>query len=202
MQQQARDILPTLTSLMIDSSPGRATLRTILPLIRKMRWCGVLLLSLLSLNLDPSWANDKVEATLIVEDVLARPGTPATLEARLVRQSVLGTVGLGGEPIVFEVQGEVVGTAMTGGDGRAFLEYTTHMRGNHLIVARVEASPRVHPTEGRGILGSWERRRPILIVDMVALIQRMKVPILSVPLPVTALGTPEADAALVLRQVG
>jgi hypothetical protein len=114
-------------------------------------------------------ANEKTTGRLIVDDVLARPGKPAMLKARLVQDGLLGVTGLGGETIRFVVMGQHVGTALTGGDGRAFLEYKTQMRGNHPINGEVEPSPRVNAATGLGNYASWERRKPILFVDVVTL---------------------------------
>ena len=143
-------------------------------------------------------ARDKIKGHLIVEDVLARPGTSVTLKATLLEKGLLGNRGLGGETIAFTVQGQHAGTALTGGDGRAFLEFKTHMRGNHKIVATVESSPRVESVEGNGNLASWERRRPIVLVDVVTLLQQDD----SIPLPALpvvgglgALGKPQENAA-------
>ncbi len=116
-------------------------------------------------------AQDKVKGHLFVEDILARPGTSVTLKAALLEKGLLGSTGLGGETVTFTVQGQHAGTALTGGDGRAFMEFKTHMRGNHKIVATVESSPRVESVEGKGNLASWERRRPILLVDCSVLAQ-------------------------------
>ncbi len=120
---------------------------------------------------DRAVAAEKAEGRLIVEDILARPGASVRLEALLLEQGLLGHKGLGGESIAFVVQGRHAGTVLTGGDGRAFLEFKIHMRGNHPIVATVEASPRVASVEGTGNLASWERRRPILLVDVSTLMQ-------------------------------
>ncbi len=132
-------------------------------------------------------AAEKIAGRLIVEDVLARPGTAVTLEALLIEEGLLGVKGLGGETVTFMVQGRHAGAALTGGDGRAFLEFTTHMRGNHAVVAAVARSPRVEPVEGAGNLASWERRRPILLVDVSTLLQRDASLVTSLPaLPFTA----------------
>ena len=143
-------------------------------------------------------AQDKVDGRLIVEDVLARPGTVVTLKAALFEKGLLGNKGLGGEIITFTVQGQRAGTALTGGDGRAFLEFKTHMRGNHGIVATVESSPRVEPVEGKGNLASWERRRPILLVDFATLVQgdgSIPLPVLPIVKSLGALGKPQEHAA-------
>jgi len=47
--------------------------------------------------------DERVAGRLIVEDVLARPGTPVTLKARLVQDGLLGMTGLGGETVKFTV---------------------------------------------------------------------------------------------------
>lgn len=149
-------------------------------------------------------AAEKVEGRLIVEDILAKPGASITLEARLIEEGLLGNKGLGGETIAFVVQGHRAGTALTGGDGWAFLEFKTHMRGNHSIVATVEASPRVASVEGTGNLASWERRRPILLVDVSTLMQHdesiikdsiaKSFPELSFVASLQAFGSPQDDA--------
>ena len=149
-------------------------------------------------------AQDKITGHLIVEDVLARPGTSVMLKAALIEKGLLGNKGLGGETITFTVQGQHAGTALTGGDGRAFLEFKTHMRGNHKIVATVESSPRVESVEGTGNLASWERRRPILLVDFSTLVQgdgSIPLPILPVVGSLGALGKPQEDAAHALSKL-
>ncbi len=149
-------------------------------------------------------AQDKAKGHLFVEDVLVRPGTPVSLKAELIEKGLLGNRGLGGETVTFTVQGQHAGTALTGGDGRAFLEFKTHMRGNHKIVATVESSPRVESAEGKGNLASWERRRPLLLVDCSVLVQEDG----SNPLKVLpgigslgALGKPQENAAYELSKL-
>lgn len=149
-------------------------------------------------------AQDQVKGHLIVEDILARPGTSVTLKASLMEKGLLGNKGLGGETIAFIVQGQHAGTALTGGDGRAFLEFKTHMRGNHKIVATVESSPRVESAEGKGNLASWERRRPILLVDCSTLVQdegATSLPSLPVLGSLRALGKPQENAAHALSKL-
>ncbi len=148
-------------------------------------------------------AAEKIEGRLIVEDVLARPGTSVTLEALLIEQGVFGAKGLGGETIAFVVQGRRVGTALTGGDGRAFWEFKTQMRGNHPIVATVETGPRVASVEGTGNLASWERRRPILLVDVSTLWQHDASVIKGLPdLPLPDLPLPDLPFAASLTTFG
>lgn len=151
-------------------------------------------------------ADDKITGRLIVEDVLARPGAAAVLKARLVQDGLLGLTGLGGETITFTVQGQRVGTVLTGGDGRAFLEFKTHMRGNQTIVAEVESSPRVHSVKGVANFASWERRRPILLVDVATLLKSDGADSVALPaLPFfnpVRLGEPDDDAPRELAKLG
>lgn len=151
-------------------------------------------------------AADKVTATLSVPDALTLPDRPVKLEARLIQQGLLAHAGLGGEQLEYVVGGKKVGTAMTGGDGRAFFEYTPRMRGNLGMTVRVVESPRVASAEGTGTLFSWERRRPILLVEVTSLMEEPKIPI--VPLPPLPGGktpplsrTPAPDAADELKRL-
>ena len=73
-------------------------------------------------------AAEQIPGTLTVHDSLTSPNQPATIEATLVGKSLLTETGLGGEPIELLVAGNVVATAMTGGDG-AFLSYTPKAKG-------------------------------------------------------------------------
>jgi hypothetical protein len=129
-------------------------------------------------------AAEKITAKVSVLDALTRPDRPVKLEARLIQQGLLARAGLGGEQFEYIVGGKKVGIAMTGGDGRAFFEYTPRMRGNLSMTVRVVESPRVNSAEGMGTLFSWERRRPILLVEVTSLREEPKTPIVPlIPLP-------------------
>lgn len=148
-----------------------------------------------------AWAADKVSTRLYVRDGLTVPGRPVRFEARLVRSGLLGDVGLGGESVTFFVDGKEVGTSLTGGDGRAFSsEYAVRMRGNHVIRATVTGSKRVQDAEGQAILACWERRRPILLVDVEVLVKptppsRLPIPALPLEFGLRDAPVPDPDAA-------
>jgi hypothetical protein len=133
-------------------------------------------------------AADKVEGLLSARDVLVLPGQPARVEATLTRSGLLGMQqGLGGEQLELLVEGKPVAKAMTGGDGRAFLDYTPKTRGNHEITVRLAANTRVTSPDAKAVLGAWERRRPILLVELAAMLQPGKpsvLPVPSLPIPV------------------
>jgi len=116
-------------------------------------------------------AAEKISGTLTVHDSLTSPNQPATIEATLTGKSLLAETGLGGEPIELLVAGKVVATAMTGGDGRAFLSYTPKAKGAVPFTVRVGTSPRVGVVEAGANLAVWERRSPIMAVEMVALME-------------------------------
>lgn len=139
----------------------------------------LLLLALSASSETDSPAASKVAGALMVKDALTVPNRPAKLEARLVQQGLMGDTGLGGESLQLEIEGKVVATAMTGGDGRAYFEYTPKMRGNVMVAVTLPGSPRVEASKASALLAVWEHRKPILLVEVVALMDRQ--PELQVP---------------------
>lgn len=142
-------------------------------------------------------AGDKMAAALLVKDALTSPHQSATLEAQLTTKGLLGRTGLGGEPLELVIDGKAVATAMTGGDGRAFLSYTPNAMGVVPVIVRVGNSPRVEPAEGMASLAVWERRNPIVAVEMAALIDESSPQSLlpGVPRQIDADPKPMPDAA-------
>nr|MBI3612950.1 hypothetical protein [Nitrospirota bacterium] len=120
-------------------------------------------------------AAEKAQGQLSVRDALTTLGKPARIEAKLVR-SGLGQPGMGGEPLELLVGGAKAGLAMTGGDGRAFFDAACRMRGTYAVTVRVADSPRVESPDATGTLACWERRRPILLVDLAALAKDSEAP--------------------------
>jgi hypothetical protein len=116
-------------------------------------------------------AAEKIPGTLTVHDSLTAPNQPAIIEATLTWKGLLTETRLGGEPIELLVAGNVVATAMTGGDGRAFLSYTAKAKGTVPFTVRVGTTPRVAVAEAGANLSVWERRNPIMAVEMAALME-------------------------------
>ena len=164
--------------------------------------CAVIVLA--GLN---AYAAEKIDGELSVRDVLVLPGQPARIEAILTTRSLLGTpLGLGGEQLELVIEGKPVARAMTGGDGRAFLGYTPKLRGNHEITVKLAANLRVASADAKAVLGAWERRRPILIVELAAMMQPGKsspLPLPSMPIPLGGQEDPlpAADAAVELSRL-
>jgi hypothetical protein len=116
-------------------------------------------------------AAEKIPGTLTVHDSLTAPNQPATIEATLTWKGLLTETGLGGEPIELLIAGNVVATAMTGGDGRAFLLYTPKAKGAVPFTVRVGTTPRVAVVEADANLAVWEHRSPIMAVEMASLME-------------------------------
>jgi hypothetical protein len=135
------------------------------------RRAGLFTILLLSTATTILSAAEKTSGTLTVHDSLTAPNQPATIEATLTGKGFLTETGLGGEPIQLLVAGNVVATAMTGGDGRAFLSYTPKAKGTVPFAVRVGDTPRVGGTETGANLAVWEHRSPIMAVEMAALMQ-------------------------------
>lgn len=143
----------------------------------------LLLLILLGLS-ETNAAASKVAGVLIVKDALTVPNRAAKVEARLLQQGLLGDTGLGGESLQLEIGGKAVATAMTGGDGRAYFEYTPKMRGNVSFAVTLPGSPRVEASKASGLLAVWEHRKPILLVEAIALVDQQSDP----PIPTLPFG--------------
>jgi hypothetical protein len=170
---------------------------------RQRCWCGwcaalLLLMILWAFEDTAALATSKITGVLTVKDALTVPNRPAKLEARLIRQGFLSDTGLGGESLQMEIGGKTVATAMTGGDGRAYFEYTPKMRGNVIVGVTLPNSPRVEASRASGLLAVWEHRKPILLVEATALVDRQP----ESPVPAVPFGTsaepefkPAADAA-------
>jgi len=114
---------------------------------------------------------EKLAGKLSVSDAVTTPGRPVKLEARLVRSGVLGETGIGGEQLEFLVGGKLVGPSMTGGDGRAYFEYTPRMRGNQPLTDRLVPNKRVEGSEATGTVATWEKRRPLLLIEGSAVLE-------------------------------
>jgi hypothetical protein len=158
-------------------------------------WTGVWLLTVSARPGGDSVAHaEQVAGRLSVKDALTVPGRPVRIEAWLVRSGLLGRAGLGGEQLEFLIAGRAVGTAMTGGDGRAFFEHTPRMRGNHPITVKLVSTKRVESVEAQASLACWERRRPILLVDTAALSEGSRAPLIPLPSLPIEIGRQEQQA--------
>ncbi|HMS83464.1 MAG TPA: hypothetical protein PKD12_07425 [Nitrospira sp.] len=116
-------------------------------------------------------AAEKSSATILVKDALTAPGQPVTIEAKLVSKRLMLIAELGGELLELEAEGKVVARALTGWDGRAFLTYTPKAQGVTPIRVIIGNSPRVEKAEGQANLAVWEKRQPILMIELSSLLE-------------------------------
>lgn len=116
-------------------------------------------------------AAEKNSTSILVKDALTAPGQPVTIEARLFSKRLMLIAELGGEPLELVVDGKVVAKALTGGDGRAFLTYTPKTQGLAPVQVRVGNSLRVDQAEGQANLAVWEKRQPILMIELSSLFE-------------------------------
>ncbi|MBM4133969.1 MAG: hypothetical protein FJ245_09400 [Nitrospira sp.] len=183
---------------------ARRTLRSPSRVPGRFLTAGLLALACWWSVLGQADAAEKAQGHLSVRDALTAPGKPARIEAKLVRRG-LGQPGLGGEPLELLVGGNKPVLAMTGGDGQAFFDATCRMRGTYVVTVRVAGSPRVDSPDATGTLACWERRRPILLVDLAALAEESKTPFAMPPglsLPVgSAAPEPITEAAAELKRL-
>jgi hypothetical protein len=117
------------------------------------------------------FAAEKSSAAILVRDALTAPGQPATVEAKLISKRLMLIAALGGEPLELVVDGKMVATALTGGDGRAFFSYTPKAQGLAPVHVRIGNSPRVDQAEGQANLAVWEKRQAILVVELSSLME-------------------------------
>ena len=116
-------------------------------------------------------AADMVSATVLVKDSLTAPRQEATIEAKLLAKGILHNSPLGGEPVELLVNGVAAAASMTGGDGRALLPFVPTAKGIVPVQVRVGTSPRVSAAEAHANLVVWERRTPVLVVELSSLIE-------------------------------
>ncbi len=119
----------------------------------------------------PVGGSDEGQVELYVTDALTFPSKPVQLQARLTKHLPEGEQGLAKEPVEFALQGHVLGTATTDDEGWARLEFAPKMRGNLSLSAKWATTIKADVVQGRGVVLSWERRRPILLIDLAVLVE-------------------------------
>ena len=166
--------------------------------LRRACFVGILLLTVPSGNL-VALSPEKSSVSLFVKDALTAPGQPVTIEAKLVEKRVLTSMPRGGEPLELVIEGQVVATTMTGVDGRGFLTYLPKKQALVPIEVRVGDSPRVQSTTAQANLAVWEKRQPILLVELSALVDEVapgRAPSIGVGLSSERQAIPEASDEL------
>jgi len=153
-----------------------------------------------------TWVGSEERAIeLYVTDVLTFPSRPVQLQARLTEHRPEGDQGIPEEPVEFFLQGRALGKATTDSQGWARLEFAPQMRGNLKLRVRWATAAKAEVVEGRGVLLSWERRRPILLIDLAVLgegeLETKLPPPELFPDPGLILGEPHAAAPVELSKL-
>ena len=150
------------------------------------------------------WPGDR-NIELFVTDALTFPSKTVQLQARLTEQGPGGEIGISEEPVEFTIQGRKIGQASTNDDGWARIEFTPKMRGNLSLQAKWATAAKADVVSGNGVVLSWERRRPILLIDLAVLVDRelgtQAPPHELFPDPGSVFGVPNADAPAELHKL-
>jgi len=147
-------------------------------------WCFAVLPSECSLC---SFAADVPRASLFAHDVLVSPNRPAVIEAGLTVERRGRRVPSPGISLELVQDTRVLATAVTDEQGMAALQFVPTRRGSQQLVVRT-ASESTVTAMAAATVAVWERRVPILTVEVAALND-----------PVS--GEPSSDAADELRKV-
>ena len=118
-----------------------------------------------------SEAAGKVQGILTVHDALTLPNHSVRIEAQLGGKVPGGSFPWGGVGLHLSIDGKPVATAKTNDSGYASFEYLAKMRGTYTIAVSVDDAASVAADTGDATLCVWERRRPIILVELAALIQ-------------------------------
>ncbi len=139
---------------------------------RRGKWVLVIgVLAGLCVALPAVGGSEERSVVLYVTDALTFPSKPVQLQARLTEQRPEGEQGMAKEPVEFFIQGRALGKVTTDSEGWARLEFAPKMRGNLELRARWATAAKAEVVEGHGVLLSWERRRPILLIDLAVLVE-------------------------------
>ncbi len=128
-------------------------------------------------------SDEKQSGVLVAYDVMAAPGRAVNLVADFLRESFFASAPLGGEVLLFEHEGRLLGRTLTGGDGRAMVPFVPKAVGRMTVTVRVGESRRVTAQETTAGIFVWDRTRPIVIVATSALVSAPRRPVLGLPLP-------------------
>lgn len=116
-------------------------------------------------------AAEKVQGILTVHDALTLPNHSVRIEAQLGGKAAGGSSQWGGVGLHLSVDGKPVATAKTNESGHASFDYLAKMRGTYVMTVAVDDAAPVGAEKRDATLCVWERRRPIILVELAALIQ-------------------------------
>lgn len=116
-------------------------------------------------------AADKIAGLLSVQDVLTLPNHPVRIEARLTAAGQADKRPLGGVLLHLRIDGKDSATATTNEAGQVSFDYLPKMRGTNVLSLSVDPAASVSAETREATLCVWERRRPIVLVELESLMQ-------------------------------
>ena len=128
-------------------------------------------------------SDEKRSGLLVAYDVIAAPRQSINLVADLLEVGFLSYPPLGGEVLLFEHEGRMLGRTLTGGDGRAMVPFVPRAVGRMTVLVRLAESRRITAPETTAGVFVWDRKRPIVIISVKALVSAPRRPDLGLPLP-------------------
>ena len=119
----------------------------------------------------PNEAATQATGMLAVKDVLALPNQVARIEAQLFGRTPTGEETWAGVSLRLAIDGKHAETVKTNERGQAIFEYMPKMRGTYPITVSIDGIAPVSAETIQASLCVWERRRPILLVELEAIMQ-------------------------------
>ncbi|ODT46387.1 MAG: hypothetical protein ABS70_00900 [Nitrospira sp. SCN 59-13] len=112
----------------------------------------------------------KVPGTLILHDALTLPNHSVRIEAQVAVNAAGPPVR--GVVLHLQIDGKEVATAKTNEGGQASFDYLAKMRGTNVISVLIDPDAPIAAEKVDATLCVWERRRPIVVVELDALVQQ------------------------------
>jgi len=116
-------------------------------------------------------AADKIAGQLTVRDALTLPNHPVRIDARLTAVGQPDNRPLGGVPLHLRIDGKDIATEKTNEAGQVSFDYVPKMRGTNVINLSVDPAASVSAEAREATLCVWERRRPIVLVELESLMR-------------------------------
>ncbi len=137
-------------------------------------------------------AAGKTPGTLIVRDALTLPNHSVRIEAQ-VAVTAAGPPS-SGVVLHLQIDGKEVATGKTDERGQVSFDYLAKMRGTNVISVSVDPDAPIAVEKVDATLCVWERRRPIVVVEVDALIQSASAS--AAPATSPAMGTTDDTAPI------
>ncbi|MBA5869648.1 MAG: hypothetical protein GDA68_06585 [Nitrospira sp. CR2.1] len=115
-------------------------------------------------------AAEKIAGLLTVHDALTLPNHSVQIDARLTAAGPADNRPLEGVPLHLRIDGKDIATGTTNEAGQVSFEYLPKMRGTNVISLSVDPAASVSAETREATLCVWERRRPIVLVEVESLL--------------------------------